>query len=373
MGCKCCKKEPLEKRLEGNKLYEIYQAVVEEPNAPSSDPTFTKAQLALRLDLLRGKLMWTGCKSQDFKYYLWFSHPLFSIFGANPVDCFTRKERGGVLFMQTCINSLISFATLEYKRLEETATDPSQKAMNMYIRLGLQIFGPIFLTIIVGFLRLLATCSCVQGIRCWGNWSCCCFSGPCCVKSVRCFFETIGTFGLFLFGIVSIVTLLIVVTLSIQWGMGDTFFKNFFINLGLSWGLAIVSAFVMFYMRSYKQENKKMIKGKTKFEMTCQDIANQGVEIKYRDACSRCLTCCLPPWRIFAAVMMFDDQKDFKVVKSVHYEVQDDKEPMLKLEPEPVEEAPVEEAPVEEASVEEAPIKTKEESEKISLMMKEEV
>eukprot|EP00495_Collosphaeridae_sp_1-RS-2012_P009080 TRINITY_DN913_c0_g2_i1.p3 TRINITY_DN913_c0_g2~~TRINITY_DN913_c0_g2_i1.p3 ORF type:complete len:122 (-),score=17.69 TRINITY_DN913_c0_g2_i1:260-625(-) len=116
--------------------------------------------------------------------------------------------------------------------------------------------------------------------------------------------------------------------------MGDTFFKNFFINLGVSWGLAIVSAFVLFYMSSYKSENQKMKKGKTKFEMTCQDIANKGVEIKYRDACSRCLTCCLPPWRIFAAVMMFSDQKDFKVVKSVHYEVNDDKEQLLQLDPE---------------------------------------
>lgn len=285
--------------------------------------------------------MWTGCKSQDFKYFLWFSHPLFSIFGANPVDCFTRKERGGVLFMQTCINSLLSFATLEYKRREDEETDPSEKESKQRIRLGLQLGGPIFLTIIVGFLKLLATCSCVQGIKCWGNWSCCCFSGPCCVKSIRNCFECIGAFGLFVFGIISIATLLVVVILSIQWGMGDTFFKNFFINLGLSWGLAIVFAFVLFYMRYYKKENKKMVKGKTKFEMTCQDIANQGVEIKYRDACSRCLTCCLPPWRIFAAVMMFSDRNDFKVVKSVHYEVKNEKKPTLENESKPAEEEPI--------------------------------
>lgn len=125
--------------------------------------------------------------------------------------------------------------------------------------------------------------------------------------------------------------------------MGDTFFKNFFINLGISWILAIVLAFVLFFMSSYKKENEKMLEGKTKFEMTCQDIANQGVEIKYRDACSRCLTCCLPPWRIFAAVMMFSDRNDFKVVKSVHYEVKDKdaKNTTLQIESKPVEEEPL--------------------------------
>jgi len=320
MGCKCCKAKPLEKRLEGNKLYEIYQAVVDDPDTPSQDPAFTRAQMALRLDILRGKLMWTGCKSQDFKYYLWFSHPLFSIFCANPVDCFTRSERGGVLFMQTCINSLLSFVTLQVKKMEIEEKDPDQAQNLQYAIWILQFGGAVFLTIIVGFLKLLATCSCVQGIRCWGNWKCCCFSGPCCVKSIRSCFEFIGAFGLFVFGIISAITIIVVLAASLAMGMADTFFRNFFLNLVISWGGAVAMHFLMFYKLSYKKENKKMLKGKTKFEMTCQDFENKGVELQHRPACSKCLTCCLPCWRIFTAVMMFGDHKDFKVVQSVNVE-----------------------------------------------------
>jgi len=321
MGCKCskcCKPKPLEKRLEGNKLYEIYEAALDEPHAPSTDPAFTRAQLALRLDILRGKLMWTGCKSQDFKYYLWFNHPFLSIFAANPVDCFTRAERGAVLFMQICLNALVSFMTLYFQKLKLQETNAARAEYYQNIIWALTVGGAIFLTIIVGVLKLLATCSCIQGIRCWGNWKCCCLSGPCCVSYIRCCFETIGTFGLLVFGIISTVTIIAVIYVSNTMGMADTFFATFFENLVYSWGGAVAMHFVMFYKMNYKKESKKLLEGKTKFEMTCTDIEAKGLEIEYRAACSKCLTCCLPFWRILTAVMMFSDKNDFKVVKSVN-------------------------------------------------------
>jgi len=144
------------------------------------------------------------------------------------------------------------------------------------------------------------------------------------VKSIRDCFECIGTCGLFVFGFLSIVTLLVVVVVSMSMGMADTFFQSFFINLGGSWVFAVLIALCMFYWRSYKKENEKMLKGKTKFQMTCQDIVDQGVEIQYREACCRCLTCCLPSWRICAALCMCSDVKDFKVVKNVQIEEKPD-------------------------------------------------
>jgi len=118
-------KKPLEERLKGDKIYGLYKNFVPAANdlfmvtclnkefRISKEATkYTNSQMALRKDLIKKKVAWTGDFTTDFKYYIWFHHPVISIFRASKLDAYTRWERMMVLLILILVNFLLTYTTI---------------------------------------------------------------------------------------------------------------------------------------------------------------------------------------------------------------------------------------------------------------------
>jgi len=119
------KKKPLEERLKGDKIYHLYKNFVPAANDLSmvscvtkrcriskETTKYTNSQMALRKDLLKKKVRWTGDFMTDFKYYIWFHHPIISIFRASNLDSYTRCERLVVLTILIMVNVWLTYLTI---------------------------------------------------------------------------------------------------------------------------------------------------------------------------------------------------------------------------------------------------------------------
>jgi len=264
----CQDLRPLEEKLEDDKLFNFYHDVVQNPNGLSRvksftmsgmiemDGEFTNAQMALRKDLINRKVEWTGDWLMDYKYYLWFNHPILAIWRASHADSFDRGERMSVLIMQCGINSLLSYGivTLKY----ECDLNGNENACKAQWPVNF-VFG-LFLAMIVKLLRMFAECGCVQG----------------CNSCIRRCCEGLGKCAMLVFLMKSLLAFIItiILALTITKNIG-TYFQAFVISLCTSWFMTFGTAFVFFYYaRRCERQMLKTDKDHPTFRLTlekCKD------------------------------------------------------------------------------------------------------
>lgn len=134
----------------------------------------------------------------------------------------------------------------------------------------------VILALIVGVLKCLATCSCVQGLNC-GEWKCLCFSGPCFAKRIRGCVEFIGSFVMLVFGIVSF--LAFTATLALAHFYLDEFpgfTGGFATNLAIGWGIGVASNWVFFTCLTYPAEKKALRKERCRIEGVVAGTVKKG-------------------------------------------------------------------------------------------------
>jgi hypothetical protein len=182
------------------------------------------AVIGFRKDLCSGKVVWVNDYWQDFLIYIKCYHPLVSIFTVPDEHPYSSKERIFVLICVTVLSCLFGYL----------AALPGNNKAGSY---AISIIGGIFIGIIGGILKVLATCSCAQGChpicrRCW---------------------ETIGQCGMCIWGIITIVLFIIVIILVVQLDNPGKFIISFFLSLISSWITAFIKLLIMFSFYFRKQ------------------------------------------------------------------------------------------------------------------------
>lgn len=293
----------LEEKLEDDKLFNFYHDVVPDADAlikvkaltlngmMEVDGEFTNAQMALRKDLINRKIEWTGDLLVDYKYYLWFNHPVLAIWRASHGDSFDRGERMSVLIMQCGINSLLSYVIVSQDYECQKGND---KACSY--EWPLTFTFAVFLAMIVKLLRVFAECGCVQS----------------CNSCIRRCCEALGKCAMMVFLLKSILAFVITVVLALTITKNvSSYFQAFAISLFTSWLVFFGTAFVFFYYaRRCERQMLKNDKDHPTIRLTlekCQD------SIKYQFADR--------DWRFWVKVVsliwfFLDDEKDWGWVQT---------------------------------------------------------
>lgn len=293
----------LEEKLEDDKLFNFYHDVVPDADAlikvkaltlngmMEVDGEFTNAQMALRKDLINRKIEWTGDLLVDYKYYLWFNHPVLAIWRASHGDSFDRGERMSVLIMQCGINSLLSYVIVSQDYECQKGND---KACSY--EWPLTFTFAVFLAMIVRLLRVFAECGCVQS----------------CNSCIRRCCEALGKCAMMVFLLKSILAFVITVVLALTITKNvSSYFQAFSISLFTSWFVFFGTAFVFFYYaRRCERQMLKNDKDHPTIRLTlekCQD------SIKYQFADR--------DWRFWVKVVsliwfFLDDEKDWGWVQT---------------------------------------------------------
>jgi len=288
----------LEEKLEDDKLFNFYHDVVPDADAlirvktltmngmVEIDGEFTNAQMALRKDLINRKIEWTGDWLVDYKYYLWFNHPVLAVLRASNADSFDRAERMSVLFMQCGINSLLSYVIVSQ---EYECEKGNEKACESHWPMNFAF--AVFLAMIVKLLRVFAECGCVQS----------------CNSCIRRCCEALGKCAMMVFLLKSILAFVITVVLALTITKNvSSYFQAFAISLFTSWFVFFGTAFVFFYYaRRCERQMLKNDKDHPKYRLTlekCQD------SIKYHFA--------ERDWHFWVKVVsliwfFLDDEKDW--------------------------------------------------------------
>jgi len=288
----------LDEKLENDKLFNFYHDVVPDADAlirvktltlngmVEIDGEFTNAQMALRKDLINRKIEWTGDWLMDYKYYLWFNHPVLAVLRASNADSFDRAERMSVLFMQCGINSLLSYVIVSQEYACEKGND---KACDSHWPLNFAF--AVFLAMIVRLLRVFAECGCVQS----------------CNSCIRRCCEALGKCAMMVFLLKSILAFVITVILALTFTKNlSSYFQAFAISLFTSWFVFFGTAFVFFYYA--RRCERQMLKNDDDdpiYKLTlekCQD------SVKYHFADR--------DWRFWVKVVsliwfFLDDEKDW--------------------------------------------------------------
>jgi len=295
----------LEEKLEDDKLFNFYHDVV--PDADTlckvksftmngmieMDGEFTNAQMALRKDLINRKIEWTGDWLMDYKYYLWFNHPVLAIWRASHADSFDRGERMSVLIMQCGLNSVLSYVivTLAYE-----CKEGNEEACQAHWPVN---FGfALFLAMIVKLLRVFAECGCVQS----------------CNSCIRRCCEALGKCAMMVFLLKSILAFVITIVLALTLTKNiGSYFQAFVISLFTSWFIFFGTAFVFFYYaRRCERQMLKNDKEHPKFKLTLEKCLD-SVHYQFPDR----------DWRFWAKVVslmwfLWDDEKDWTWVQTQH-------------------------------------------------------
>jgi len=258
----------LEEKLEDDKLFNFYYDIVADADMlcrvksltlkgmVEIDGEFTNAQMALRKDLINRKIEWTGDWLMDYKYYLWFNHPILAIWRASHADSFDRAERMSVLIMQCGINSLLSYG-IELLAYEcEKGNENACKA-----HWPVNFAFALFLAMIVKLLRVFAECGCVQS----------------CNSCIRRCCEALGKCAMMVFllkSLLAFVITIVLAALTMNKNIGS-YFQSFVISLFTSWFIFFGTAFVFFYYaRRCERQMLKNDKEHPRFQLTlekCQD------------------------------------------------------------------------------------------------------
>lgn len=298
----CQDNRSLDEKLEDDKLFNFYHDVVPDADAfiqvkaltrngmVEVDGEFTNAQMALRKDLINRKIEWTGDWLVDYKYYLWFNHPVLAVLRASNADSFDRAERMSVLFMQCGINSLLSYVIVSQ---EYDCDNGNEDACSAHWPLNFTF--AVFLAMTVKLLRVFAECGCVQS----------------CNSCIRRCCEALGKCAMMVFLLKSILAFVITIVLALTITKNvSSYFQAFSISLFTSWLVFFGTALVFFfYARRCERQMLKNDKDHPKIRLTlekCQD------SIKYHFA--------ERDWRFWVKVVslvwfFLDDEKDWSWVE----------------------------------------------------------
>lgn len=262
MCCLVCGKKKLEERLKGDRIYDLYQEYVSEPDEKFMVPClklgkgtiyksheqskYTNSQMFLRLDLGKGKVSWTGDFKTDFKYYLWFNHPVLGIFRASHLHPYSRRERCVVLINLICLNFFITYVVTE----AETADD---------LKAVIYPFQSIILVVLERMLICLLKCRKIQK-------SCC----NCCV----CFIECLGHLITLL---VSLFILLLLYSVYIaeqkEADQYVDFTLDFLITSALAWFvLDVLEPYIEFRSKHRREKWVHRAPGQDKFKLGLMDV-----------------------------------------------------------------------------------------------------
>jgi len=294
----CQDTRSLEEKLEDDKLFNFYWDIVPEADGLirvksltlngmiEMDGEFTNAQMALRKDLINRKVEWTGDWLMDYKYYLWFNHPILAIWKASHADSFDRGERMSVLIMQCGINSVLSYVIVT---LQHECSTGNEQACNAHMPVNF-VFG-LFLAMIVKLLRMFAECGCVQG----------------CNSCIRRCCEALGKCAMMVFLLKSLLAFTITIILALYYtGNLGTYFQAFVISICMSWFLTFGTAFVFFlYARRCERKMSKSDKDHPIFKLTLEKC-KEAIRFQFADR----------DWRFWAKVIslvwfFMDDEDDW--------------------------------------------------------------
>jgi len=237
-------KKSYEEQLEGSKIFSIYLNVLENPNETSKNPKFTNAQLALQTDLYDGKVEWTGNFWQDYKYYVWKSHPVISMFRYNPVDLYQVNDRVSIFYMSLLLSFFFAFNTSQAEtscaQLEEDF------CLQSFVWNGISI---VILNTFQLLAKFIATCSCMRS-----------YSFRCFDRSKNC-----GQFGLLNFSLFILCVLVYTMILAARANSFVSFFTSLALQNFTTWFLACYYAIFFFYkQRNTNREIRKEFIEKSK-------------------------------------------------------------------------------------------------------------